>query len=71
MPMYVEGNPKSKKAVKDMIAAGKKVYLYNPGLGGEPPRDGYVGEICGPHSPKPHSWYGTGVMKDGCLISIK
>lgn len=50
MTMYVEGNPKSKKAIKDMIAAGKKVYLFNPGLGGEPPRDGFVGDLCGPHS---------------------
>jgi hypothetical protein len=71
MLFYVEGNPKSKAEIKRQLAAGKKLRLFNPGLGGPPPLNDYVGEICGPHYPAPHKWYGSGVMKDGRLISIK
>jgi len=71
MPVYIEGNPKSKAEVKRQIAAGKAVYVFNPGLGGSPPIDGPVYELCGPHFPAPHKWYGNGEMKNGRLISIK
>lgn len=72
MPFYVTGNPKSKAEIKRRIAAGNPPGLYNPGLrGGVSPLNGFVDEICGPHYPAPHKWYGSGVMKDGRLISIK
>lgn len=66
---YTDIDFKTKKAIKDAIAAGKKVTCYNPGLG-TCPTDGKI-TLEGPHYPKPHSWYASGVMKDGYLISIK
>jgi len=70
MPFYVEGNPKSKAAIKRLIADGTPVRVFNPGLGGNPPYDGPIYDLCGPHYPAPHKWYGNGEMKDGLLIKI-
>lgn len=67
--MYTTTNFKTKKAVKDALKAGQEVTCYSPG----PfpcPRDGEI-DLEGPHFPQPHTWYATGVMKDGKLISIK
>ena len=46
--MYTTENFKSKKALKDAIAAGKKVTLFAPGLG-SPPTNGTCA-VAGPHS---------------------
>jgi hypothetical protein len=67
---YTDFDYRSKKAVKDALAAGEEVTVYQPGPFGPDVRDGNVA-LEGPHYPKPHSWYGTGVVKDGVLISIK
>jgi hypothetical protein len=67
--MYTDINFKTKKALKDAVAAGKKIMLYSPGLG-TPKRDGdeYVE---GPHYPEPHRWYAKVVMKDGYIVKVK
>lgn len=68
--MYTDINFKSKKAVKEAVAAGKKVYVYQ--LGGMFPSktDGTVA-LEGPHYPEPHRWYATAVIKDGYIVSVK
>lgn len=66
---YVSGNPKSKKQLKEWLAAGKVVHMYQPGLG-TVPVNGTV-TLEGPHYPKPHTWHATGTMKDGKLVSVK
>ena len=66
---YVSGNPKTKKQLKEWIAAGKDVTVFQPGLG-TVPHNGTI-SLEGPHFPKPHTWYGTGTMKDGKLVSVK
>lgn len=68
--MYITGNPQSKKAVKEAIAAGKKLRVFNPGPFGEPPENGTC-TVEGPHFPKPHKFYGTVTIKDGIIVSIK
>jgi hypothetical protein len=67
--MYVASNPKSKAALKRELAAGNYPEVYAPGFGTVP----YNGPVSleGPHSPQPHSWYGTGTMKNGLLIAVK
>lgn len=65
---YTEINYKTKKAVKEALAAGVEVLVYQPGLG-TIPANGTI-SIEGPHYPKPHSWYGTGTMVDGKLVKI-
>lgn len=66
---YVSPNYKTKKALKEALAAGKPVSVYQPGLG-DVPRDGSI-TLEGPHYPEPHKWYATGTMKDGKLVLVK
>jgi ribosomal protein S12 len=67
--MYVRPNFKTKKALKEALAAGKEVVVFCPGVG-TVPENGRV-TIEGPHFPEPHKWYAEGTMKDGKLVSVK
>ena len=68
--MYTTKNFLNKNAIKEAIKAGEKVTVYEPGIGaGSEPKNGTV-TLEGPHFPKPHTWYGQGVLKDGVLVSI-
>jgi hypothetical protein len=66
---YVNPNFKTKKALREALAAGRKVEVYQPALGAVP-ADGIV-DLEGPHFPKPHTWYAAGRMKNGTLVSVK
>lgn len=66
---YVSPDYKTKKALREALAADVPVDVYQPGLG-TVPHNGTV-SLEGPHYPRPHTWYGTGTMKDGKLVSIK
>ncbi len=66
---YVSPNFKSKKALKEAVAAGQTVTVFAPGLG-TPTRDG-TETVGGPHFPKPHTWYGQVTLKDGKVIKVK
>jgi hypothetical protein len=68
---YVYPNLPSKKAVKEAIASGATVTVKeNTPWGSKPITDGNV-TLEGPHYPQPHKWYGSGVVKDGKLVSIR
>lgn len=68
--MYTTINFKSKKQIKEAIAAGKKITVFQPGpFGGNEPSNGTVA-LEGPHYPEPHRWYATGTLKDGYLVKI-
>jgi hypothetical protein len=55
--MYTDKDFKTKKELKEAVAAGKQITVYQPGpFGGNEPRDGTV-TLEGPHYPKPHTWY--------------
>lgn len=66
---YVEGNPRTKKQLKEWVKEGRDVIVFEPGLG-TVPRDGTV-YLEGPHYPKPHTWYAQGTMKDGRLVKVR
>lgn len=67
---YVVGNPRSKAAVKRAVAAGEAVRVFQAGgVFSATVADGTVG-IEGPHSPAPHTWYGTAVIKDGVIVKV-
>lgn len=69
--MYTSKNFKSKKALKEAVAAGESVTIYQPGpFGGNEPREGTVA-LEGPHYPEPHKWYAQATLKDGKVISVK
>lgn len=68
--MYTVKNFPSKKAVKEAIAAGEQIRVYQPGpFGGNEPSNGTVA-LEGPHYPEPHRWYGSGTLKNGVLVKI-
>ena len=67
---YTDVNYTSKAAVKRAIAAGERVTVHQPSpFGASPVKDGRA-SFEGPHYPQPHTWYGTGVVKDGVLVSL-
>jgi hypothetical protein len=70
--MYTDKNYKSKKALKEDVAAGIDVTYYQPGPfgGGDLQKDGTI-YLEGPHYPDPHRWYASAVVKDGRIISVK
>ncbi len=68
--MYTTRNFKTKKALKDALAAGEKITVYQPNdMFGA---DTYEGTcfLEGPHYPEPHKWYAKGTLKDGYLVKI-
>lgn len=71
--MYCETNFKTKKALKEAVAAaGQDVRVFQPNniFGNPTPTDGVVG-LEGPHYPKPHTWYASATLKDGKVVSVK
>ena len=67
--MYVDPNYKTKKALKEALAAGKSVSVFAPGLGTVPVHGAVYLE--GPHYPQPHTWYAQGTMENGRLVKVK
>jgi hypothetical protein len=67
--MYTDINFKSKKALKEALAAGKKISIYSPGPF-PAPTDGRV-SLEGPHYPEPHKWYAQAFIENGFVKSIK
>lgn len=69
--MYTTRNFKTKKALKEAIAAGEKIGIYQPGpFGGNEPSNGTV-YLEGPHYPAAHSWYAEAQVKDGYVVKVK
>ncbi len=69
--MYTTQNFKTKKALKEAVAAGKPVRFYQPGpFAGNEPRDGFI-TLEGPHYPAPHTWYARAEVKNGLIINVK
>lgn len=69
--MYCSTNFKTKKALKEAVAAGKKITVFQPGpFGGNEPTNGGV-TLEGPHYPEPHKWYAQAILKDGYIVSVK
>lgn len=66
---YAEGNPKTKKALKERIASGERVGVFSSGPFGCA-KDGIMC-IEGPHYPEPHKWYAEATVRDGVIVSVK
>lgn len=69
---YTDRNFKTKKALKDAVASGQQITVYQPNgdiTGYGTPRDGRV-SVEGPHYPEPHRWYATVTLKDGIVVAV-
>jgi len=67
--MYCVKNFKTKKALKEAVAAGEQLTIFAPGLG-SPVSDGQE-SLEGPWYPEPHKWYASVTMKDGIIVKVK
>lgn len=67
--MYTDVNFKTKKALHEAVASGRKIGYYQPGLGATP-RDGII-TLEGPHYPEPHRWYALAKVVDGVIVEVK
>jgi len=73
--MYTSINFKSKKALKDAVAAKNPVTIFQPNdmFGNPKGAHDYTGEACveGPHYPEPHRWYATVTVVNGTVVKVK
>ena len=67
---YTVQNFKTKKALKEALAEGKRIEVYQPGPFGPDVQDG-TAFLEGPHYPEPHSWYAKAIVKDGYIVNVK
>ena len=67
--MYTQTNFKTKKALKEAVAAGQRVMLFAPGLG-TPQTEGKE-YVEGPHYPAAHSWYAEVEMQAGQVVKVR
>ena len=70
--MYTDRNFKTKKALKEAVANGDKVSVYQPNnfFGTPTPTNGTCC-VEGPHYPEPHKWYAQVTLKDGFITKVK
>ena len=68
---YTYTNYKTKKALKEAIAAGERVECYQPGPFGTGTIESGSVAIEGPHYPQPHRWYASAVVEDGRIVRVK
>lgn len=67
---YTTINYKTKKALKEAVAAGEQVTIWQPGGIFPCPQNGTV-TLEGPHYPKPHTWYAQAEVRDGKVVKVK
>lgn len=70
--MYTKLNYRTKKAMKEAVARGEKVEVFQPNAdvtGFPVPTDGRV-SIEGPHYPQPHRWYASVEIKDSVITKV-
>lgn len=69
--METDFNFKSKKALKEAVAAGEQVTFYRPWGVERIFQDHKTILIEGPHSPEPHKWYAVCEAVNGVIVSVK
>lgn len=67
--IYTNINFKTKKALKEAVAAGKEITVFSPCMG--TPKMNGVEFVEGPHYPEPHSWYAEVTMVNGRIVKVK
>jgi hypothetical protein len=69
---YTTTNFKTKKALKEAVASGATVTVFQPNdmFGDGSVRDG-TACVEGPHYPQPHRWYAQVEVRDGRIVKVK
>lgn len=65
---YCVKNYKTKKALKEDLAAGIEIKCYEPGMGSVP-ENGTV-YLEGPHYPEPHRWYAKATIENNRVVKV-
>jgi hypothetical protein len=65
--MYTDINFKTKKALKEAVAEGRQITVYQPGGMFPSPQNGKI-TLEGPHSPAPHTWYASATIANGVIV---
>jgi len=70
--MYTIINFKTKKALKEAVAQGVRVSVYQPGPFGTGDVTGkQTVTLEGPHYPEPHRWYARATLDDdGFIVKV-
>jgi hypothetical protein len=72
--MYTTINFKSKKALKEAVAKGESITVFQPNdmFGNPAGAPDYSGRACveGPHYPEPHRWYATVIIEKGEIVKV-
>jgi hypothetical protein len=66
-------NFKTKKQLKESVAKGDKIRVYQPNsdlTGIATPSQGKV-YLEGPHYPAPHTWYAEAELVNGIIVKVK
>lgn len=73
--MYTTTNYKTKKALKEAVANGDDVRVFQSGpFGNNDAKAFATGTVYleGPHYPEPHKWYAQATLsEDGRVVSVK
>jgi len=73
--MYTRRDFKTKKMLKEAVAAGKVVEVYQPNdmFGNPKAKPCYTGKVYleGPHYPKAHTWYAEAELVNGSIVKVK
>jgi hypothetical protein len=69
--MYTDRNFQTKKALKEAVAAGKQIGVYQPNdmFNTVIPANGQV-SVEGPHYPQPHKWYARVTLTNGFITKV-
>ena len=68
--MYTDRNFKTKKALKQAVADGEKITVYQPGGVFSAATEGAV-TLEGPHYPEPHRWYAQTDIIDSVIVKVR
>lgn len=69
--MYTDINFKTKKQLKEAVAAGRQIGVFQPG-----PFDSYSDTVNstvsveGPHYPAAHTWYARVKLENGVIVKV-
>lgn len=68
--MYVRPNYKTKKALKEAVAAGVVVAVFQPGMFCHGDVESGKFTVEGPHYPEPHRWYASVLVEGGKVVKV-